>query len=350
MNEETEDSVVSLRDELEIALDEQEEETGGPEQDPEESLGAEASLKAERDEHGRFKAKGPGDEPAEPVDNPDQPVDNLQAGVRDDSPLARPPASWKPVAQQAWGSLPENVREEVMRREYDVQRFMQESAPVRKMGEQLIQAAEPYRALIAAEGVDPVTAAANMFQTAAVLKTGSPIQKATMLAQIVSTYSVPLDVLDTVLSEHMRTGGAVVPSAQQMPQPPQPQVDPREIAQQVRYEIEQEQAYNGALSEVEAFIQQQPAAGYLRNEMADLIDAYPGMTLQEAFDNAILNHPQLQSLAQQTQHEAPQESQQSRSKRARRAASSIKSSPATSQKAQPDDLRGALLDAFENVG
>ena len=346
----SEEEVLSLRDELEISIDEAEE-AGRPEEDAEEPVGAEAEEEARaRDEHGRFAPKEEPADPeapaAEPVDNPPPDVDNLQSGPQDEQPQVRAPASWKPVAQQEWGKLPQTVREEVMRREHDVQRFLQESAPTRKMGEQLMEAAQPFREMIESEGSNPVQAARSMFETAAILKTGSPIQKASMLSQIITQYNVPLELLDTVLSEAMRTG--------QMPQvdqaPPQPQVDPQQIAQQVRSELQQEQELAMATDEVAAFIQQNPAAGYLRNEMADLVDAYPGMSLQEAFDNAILRHPQLAQLNQPQQAAPTQETQQARSKRAKRAASSVKSSPTTGAKSAPDTLRGALEEAFEDAG
>ena len=352
MNEEVElneEEEIDLRSALEDAIDESEE-AGRPEEDTEESVGLEAE-KRPRDESGRFAPKD--SELAEPGDNPEQPVDNLQETVQDEPQhLARPPQSWKPVAQQEWASLPTNVREEVMRREYDVQRFMQDTAPVRKMGEQLIEAAEPFMGLIQSEGATPVQAARSMFETAAVLKAGTPVQKASMLAQIITQYGIPLDLLDTVLSEGMKHGMQPTMSNQLPPQPPQPQVDPREIAAQAahmaRQEMEQQQQYTAAVSDVEQFIKDHPPAGYLRNEMADLIDAYPGMTLQEAYDNAILNHPDLKSLERPAA--PPVADRQDRTRRARKAASSLRSNPNPVTEVKPDTLRGALEQAFDEAG
>ena len=179
-----------------------------------------------------------------------------------------------------------------------------------------------------------------------------------MLAQIALTYQVPLDMLDTVLSESMRSGMQGVTS-QNMPP-----VDPQQIADQAaqrafeqmqRAQSEQayQQEFQSATGEINSFIKENPVAGFpqMRNSMADLIEMDPNMTLQEAFDNAILRHPELQQYVAPRQPDAQQhELQQARSKRSKRAASSVKSSPTTGAKSTPDTLRGALEEAFEDAG
>jgi hypothetical protein len=139
-----------------------------------------------RDELGKF-AKTESAAPAETPDN--QPPSGAVEQVAVDTPevtgqapavdLNRAPSSWKPAAKAAWASLPEPIRAEIHRREFDFHNStfkgpLKENAD---FGQSIRTTLEPYRALIEAEGGTPERAIADTMRTAALFRTGTQQQK-----------------------------------------------------------------------------------------------------------------------------------------------------------------------------
>src|SRR5262249_21204226 len=79
-------------------------------------------------------------------------------------PQLRAPTSWKPGAREHWGKLPTEVQAEVVRRENEVGRTMQESANARNALSHVQNVLAPYAANIAATGADALTCMQHLFQ------------------------------------------------------------------------------------------------------------------------------------------------------------------------------------------
>ena len=112
----------------------------------------------------------------------DAPVEGAQPAVD----LNRAPSSWKPAAKAAWQALPEPVRAEIHRREFDFHNTtfkgpLKENAD---FGQSVRQVVEPYKAMIEAEGGTPERAIADTMRTAALFRTGTQEQKLQALWQI----------------------------------------------------------------------------------------------------------------------------------------------------------------------
>ncbi len=345
----------SLRDAVSAAFDQPEEsatpapepaETTASPTAPSEPVAAESSSTAApsagastRDEKGRFapsaKAK-----PATTAEQPAPPgarTDAVGGGpvlptatapvVPAPEPL-KPPQSWKPQYREKWAGLPPEVQQEVLRREKEISTTMQEAAAVRRFQEQFQQTVAPFEGMIRAEGSEPLAAVRNLLQTAAALRTAPPAHKAQLIAQLVKSYSIPIDALDAALVGEQPPAGAAQ------------HVDPRSIAAQVRQEViggltqhfQQAQAAKGR-AEAEAFMASAPEFfDDVRDEMADLLEVSArrgvAMSPKDAYDRACRLNDNVRAVLEQRAAAANATNAQASTQRARAASSSVKSQPA----------------------
>jgi hypothetical protein len=87
---------------------------------------------------------------------------------------------------------------------------------------------EPYRALIEAEGGEPLAAFHDYLRAATLLRTGAPNDRAAFVAALVQRYGVPLEALDAHLAQAIQGGlnkqAYLYPAqVQQLQQPVNPQ-------------------------------------------------------------------------------------------------------------------------------
>ena len=384
---------LSIRDAIEDAFDshEQASETPGEAQEatqghPEgegtqEPLGT-APAPRERDEKGRFKPRGDAAEaaPAAPdagqrpggPDSAGTAPGAAQAGEHPGQPAGavppqelKAPQSWRPAAREAWGNLPKDVQEEVLRREHDISNKLNETTHLRRVGEGLLKAAQPYQQFIAAEGGDPVRAAASMFQTAALLRVGAAPEKASLIAQLVRQFGVDVTLLDNALAgqgqQYASPGSPPQAPPGYQPQPqPQPQGDPRldhllNLMQQ-KQATQAQQSQAAANQEVAQFGQGREFFEDVREHMADLIEVAErrglALSLEDAYNQACMLHPEISRVMQQRQQAAAAGSANQQTQRARRAASSVVGSPpgAPPVNEGPLSRRQAIEAAMEQSG
>lgn len=268
-------------------------------------------------------------------------------------PVSKPPASWRAGAKERWTSLPEDVREEVSRRERESAIAIQQNAEGRKFVEAFHQAIDPYRSVMAAEGVrDPLVAVQNLMQVSAGLRLGTPSQKANIVAQIIDTYGVDLQTLDSILSgqldpkrvqedEFERKLRERLAPYEQFMQQQQAQRQQMESQYQARaaQTVEQFAATNEFVDDPE-----------VSNTMADLLEvaARRGreMSIQEAYDRAVQMVPDIAKIV--NQRKAAQSASAAAVERQKQAASSIKGAPSGGgAPVNTKDLRSTLEAAFE---
>lgn len=163
------------------------------------------------------------------------PTEAQQAAPEGEKPASikteKAPQSWTPAAREKWATLPGEVRAEVMRREKEVARVLQESAEARKTADAFKAKLSPYEAMIRSEGHEPLAAVESLLQTATALRTAPPAHKAAIVAGIIAGHGIPVEMVAQALQGKLAA--------------PQPQVqaaDPRAIAAQVRQEMEREAA------------------------------------------------------------------------------------------------------------
>jgi hypothetical protein len=354
----------SLRDALDDAF------TEASNEDP---PGAAAPGGPARDASGRFR---PAEAPAGPLDATKPAPQGVTGpaprpglagappdGAAPPAPELKAPAQWKPEARERWAGADPLIKAEVNRREREFQTHLQQSAGLRDFVSAFENIVRPYEMFIRAENSNPLSAVANLFDTAAQLRVGTPQTKAMMVAGLCQQYAIDMQQLDTALAQvfGVATEGANPAAVQQMQQRAGPQTfqDPR--VDQYLYWMAQQQQQQGEAETAEI---QRATAHFaegaeffedVRMEMADLIEiaARRGIVLpvKEAYDKACAMHPEISKIVTQRQSATNPRAMTQAALRARRAASSVKgeSSPHGQTGSTGETLRGAIEAAMEQT-
>lgn len=292
----------------------------------------------------------------ESVVQPDEAQAPVQTGLK-------APFGWKPAMREKFHTLDEDVQREVLRREVDIAKGMEIAADARRFKEEFDKHVAPYQAEIASRGVTPMDAFDNYLQTAYKLRHAPPAEKAELVAGLIQQYGVDVNALDTSLTRMIEQGGVpgngampdpnVAAAVQQAMAPYQQMLE----AQQQNVIRTAEQTQVEVRSEIQEF-QAKPENEFfddVKMEMASFLEAAAmrnqQMTLQEAYDRAILLRPDLAEIVSQRklQNEAQARDQAAKDARAKAVGVAGGSPDAGGNSAQPKSLRGAIEAAFEQT-
>lgn len=317
------------------------------------SGGAADSGGRARDGNGRFVAKG-----KDPKEAPPAPAETakvaapLLTGAKVLDPLQTPPPpldapkSWKAIHKERWGGIPREAQEAILQREKEVEQGVGTAVQNKQFREQFNEVVRPYEHLIRAQGSDPLRAASNLFQTAAVLQSGTPKAKAELVARLIDGYSINVEDVSAFLS------GA--------PNAAQPQaMDPSTIAQQVEQRIlgqfqqqRQQMVQQKASAEIAAMEQDSTNFEFfndLREQMGFLImaKAQQGKELspKDAYALACRMDDGISGILQQREKAKQSVNAQASTQKAKLAASSVKSTPASGVTSGQPEGRRAQIEA-----
>ena len=322
----------------------------GAKAEEQEEKTADKSAERPRDSHGKFaKTKDEAPAPAveakpaqqTPTPAPEKPAEVQRAELR-------PPTSWKPPEREKWNQVPPEIQQTIHRRERETWIAMQKAAETSKAVAPIQEAIQPFQDIFRAEGVDTATGLRNLMGSVERLQRGSPASKAQVVAAIIKTYGVPVDVLAQVLDGQPVQDGA-----------PQ-QIDPRQLIAQAKEEFAREFAQTREKAALEResanvieFSQKAEFIDDVRETMADLLEVAAkrglALTLQEAYDRACLMDPEISKVVHQRQQAATAST--SATQRARAASSSVRSTPAGSRPQSAngvgsieDDVRASMAE------
>ena len=323
--------MTELREALEAAYDEQEAE------EPEEKVEEPEEGGSDED------AEEPvGDTPAEPESEERKPAPKA-AEPEAKEPDIKSPESWKPAVREHWAKLPKEVKEEVQRREREVNQVLQQSAGARKFTEAFSATLRPYEQMLRLENTPPLAAIDDLFRTSLVLRSGSVAQKAKMVADIVQRFHVPIEDLDKAL-----VGEDIPDENGKLQQMLQQQLAPvtqfMSQVQQMRHT--KEQATSKEIDAEIAAFSTKEFFNDVRDTMADILEvaAKHGkeLTMQQAYDRAIALDSDIQAtLEQRKKTEMTQK---------KRAASTLPSrSTATTGKPSGNSIRDSIMDSIDIV-
>lgn len=286
----------------------------------------EPSKSRKRDEGGKF-AKAEGIQPG-PKSEPKTEAKAVE----------KAPASWKPDTREHWASLPPTVRTEVLRREAEVQKTLQETAEARKTVEQLSSIIRPYEAFIRAENSNPLQAIDNLMATAVRLRTAPAPDLAQMVAGIVKQYGVGrfgqnfIEQLDTALAGEMPKSDPVQSQVQQVLQQQLAPVQQFMSQFQQAQLAQQQQVQQQAVSEVSQFLDKAEFGDDVREEMADIMElsARRGreISLSDAYKQACLVNPRVRSVLESRAKARSASQINATTQKAKAAAVSVSGSPA----------------------
>lgn len=128
--------------------------------------------------------------------------------------VLKAPASWKPAQREKWGTLPREVQEEVLRREVEIGRGLQDASDSRKFHKEMQETLQPYQHLLHLGGLNPAQNIKALLDTVNSLRMGSPYQRSEILAKVILDYGADLPTLDSALAKMLgKTGSGGQPNA-----------------------------------------------------------------------------------------------------------------------------------------
>ena len=235
------------------------------------------------------------------------------------TPDAKAPGTWTPGAREKWATLPNEVKQEVWKREREASRALTMSTEARKFADQFGQTMQPYLGFIAAEKSTPIEAVANMMQTAAALRVGTPQQKVQIVAEVIRNFGVDLGALDSVLAGQRPEFNPMTQIDQIVNQRLAPVM--QMVEQQNRNRQFQEQQFEQQVqTELTTFANDPKHEFYsdVQDVMADLMEVShrrgAPMGLTEAYERATLLHEPVRRVieARKQRESAQQATQQAR--------------------------------------
>lgn len=221
----------------------------------------------------------------------------------------RAPASWRPEVREHWAQLPDTVRSEILRRESEVQRTLQDTAEARKSLEAVTKTFEPYMAFIRAENATPLQAIGNLMSTAAKLRTNTAHEQANMLADLIVNFGVGrfgkvfIEQLDAALAgQPLAADPQQAAFSQMLNQRMAPVEQMVNQFQQAQY-AQQQRAVVEAESAVEQFLEKAEFGEDVREDMADQLEIAQrrgvDLSLQEAYRRACFADPRILNILRQ---------------------------------------------------
>lgn len=259
------------------------------------------------------------------------------------------PGSWKPAEKALWTQLPPAAREAIKRRESEMQRVVSHSQAARQFQSEYQEVLNVFQPLLDARGVkDPLREVIRpVLGIRAVLETGTPDQKAQMLANIVRDFQVDVLKLDEALTAPR---GPQVPTSHA----PAPSFDPRGVPEFAPLyhiaEMLQQRTVAKAAEQV-ATVESQPHYEDLREDMADLMETWAErgrtMSVQEAYQRALALRPDLAPAPVAPQAIGSVSEAAAMLARSRKAASSVSGAPQTGVGKKPTTLRDQIAAAMD---
>ena len=263
------------------------------------------------------------------------------------------PVNWGPKERESWSKVPRDLQEKVMSREKEIATMMQTTADARRTHEDLGQLTQKYGAALSGMGSTPMETIGSLFDTVASLRMGSPIQKAQVVADLISQFGVDINTLDSAI-----VGAAPSQEVQQTSQMEQmlaQRLAPFEamMGQQNAMVAQQKtQQQETANTEVQNFSQQAEFLNDVRMDMADMIDmaAKRGldMTLEDAYAKACAINPQISAvMAERAQRETLTGANNTMASK-RLAASSVNGRQIGGGGGKAVSMRGTIEDAWDS--
>lgn len=195
------------------------------------------------------------------------------------------PTTWSKDALETWATVPARAQQEILKREEDMFRGMEQYKERADLGSQYDTVVEPYRAALAAENINPVELFQNFAGNHYLLSRGTQEQKLQIAANLINHYGIsPADLVARLVD------------------PPEinPEVEAlrRELGEiksglTARQQQEQQQKYQALQQTVEAFAVD-PANAYfpeVADDISRLLNGGVASTLQQAYEMAVWQNP-----------------------------------------------------------
>lgn len=157
---------------------------------------------------GQDNEEGTGGKPADSTEGGQEP-DSSSSGAVEKSPDPQAeegenseavqelgaPKTWSKEALAEWAGVPPRVQQEIAKREEDFLKGITQYKASAEVGQRYDSVVEPYRAMLAAENVDPVQLFQSFSANHYLLSRGTPQQKIDIAANLISAYGIDFSAL-----------------------------------------------------------------------------------------------------------------------------------------------------------
>jgi len=301
----------------------------------------------------------PNKPPATPAAAPVEPTPEDDSAPKFN--VEKAPQSWRGPQKAKWATLDPEVKQEVVRREREITKTLNETAQVRQFAQQFSQALQPFQARIQSSGAHPIQAVQKLLESDYVLSSAPKAQRAQFMAKLINDYGIDILELDAALAGR----APVDPVQSQVDQLLQQRLAPFQqyIAQQERQRemaVQQENQRIAHTVETMSVDPKYPHFDSVRDDMADLVEvsAKRGvyLSLEQAYTRAIAMNPEVnQRVASQQQTDAARTSAQlenARAQKALKASKSVGGAPSgmIAGSSGASDRRSVISAAFDAVG
>lgn len=211
----------------------------------------------------------------------------------------KPPQSWRPAQKSKWGSVDAEVRQEIIRREREIETTLGNTASERQLAKAFQQTVQPFMARIQSMNIHPIMAVGELLKADHVLSTAPTAQRAQFMAKLIKDYGVDVAALDSALSGQ----GTVDPTESKLDALLKQRLAPLEsfMTSQQRQAEEQRQTVSARMTEtvgqMAADTAKYPHFDSVREDMADIVEiqAKKGvyLTLDQAYNRAVAMNPDL---------------------------------------------------------
>ena len=197
-----------------------------------------------------------------------------------------PPASWTAESKEKFGSLDPDLQKEVLKREKDYAQGINKYADAAKTADAYDQVIAPYKAMIAAEGSNPVQAIASLFNSAYQLRTGTPEQKAQLILSLAQQYGADL----SQISPQDETDEYVDPDIVALKN----EIASLKQTTQSQVQAQQNQQIIGYQQQIEAFASDPKNEHFdkVRDTMSTLLTSGSASNLDEAYEKSLYLVPE----------------------------------------------------------
>lgn len=302
--------------------------------------------KVERDESGKFKKKEEKPEVETEVEKealPDAPEtpNEVETEPEHQTETTKPPRALAAHLKAQWSELPDEIRKEFVRLEENSFKGVKALQQDAEIGKSLMAEIRPYEHLIKASGSTPEQAVRNLFQTAAILRTGTPYEKQRALLSVAQEYGIPLQGMEQPRYD---------PVVEQLTKLQQ-QMQQNQQQQEQQAESERVNAVNSFLEETDdkgnpKYPLDDSLAQQFFYEVSAVSEMNPNANyrerLEKAYENLSWKVPEIRQVKlaqQQAALEAERREKEAKALQQKKAASvSIKGAPSTTATGSFDDL------------
>jgi hypothetical protein len=292
--------------------------------------------------------------------DPNVPLDDEPSeGQQREDPLPstdNAPKSWKSVAKEKWAGVDPVIRAEVHRREREMSRAMNETAPVKKFVDNFSQTIQPYAQHYAQTNIPPLQLFQNLMQADVHLATAPAPQRAAFMAKLIKDYGIDIQMLDTALAGGDPGTGINSGIERMLNERLAPVNDFLQTETQRRQAVAQaeRQRAETVLDRMERDTINFPHFSLVAQDMADITEmalkrrVY--LTPQDAYDRAVAMNPEAQAAEQSRAGQQRAQVAHNAATRSLGASLSVNGSPAgLKQEVAPSDLRGTIEAAWNAV-